>query len=136
MVKLRDLEPTFVRYETRTEEREFAVGDHETWRERGCPTEKRVVPVQYSIPVATAAEAQGIRFLCPACFTKNGGKVGTHGLDVTFAGRGATDEQGSHGNGGKPSRWQVSGDSFENLSLSPSIDVGCWHGYVTNGAIR
>ena len=32
--------------------------------------------------------------------------------------------------------WQRSGDSFENLTLAPSIDVdGCcnWHGYVQNG---
>lgn len=35
--------------------------------------------------------------------------------------------------------WNVAGgDSFENLSLSPSIDAsasGHWHGFVTNGEI-
>lgn len=35
--------------------------------------------------------------------------------------------------------WTVSGgDSFENLSLSPSVDAsasGHWHGFITNGEI-
>lgn len=35
--------------------------------------------------------------------------------------------------------WQIAGgDSFENLSLSPSVDVsarGHWHGHITNGDI-
>lgn len=33
----------------------------------------------------------------------------------------------------------VDGDSFENISLSPSIDAsdaGHWHGYITNGEAR
>lgn len=36
-------------------------------------------------------------------------------------------------------RWNVSGDSLENLTLTPSVDVGitsCWHGFITNGEIR
>ena len=33
------------------------------------------------------------------------------------------------------SRWIVSGTDLSNLTLSPSIDVGCWHGYITNGVI-
>lgn len=34
--------------------------------------------------------------------------------------------------------WQRAGDTFENLSLSPSIDasnVKHWHGFITNGEI-
>jgi hypothetical protein len=34
--------------------------------------------------------------------------------------------------------WQRTGDTFETLSLSPSVDAsraGCWHGFLTNGAI-
>lgn len=38
--------------------------------------------------------------------------------------------------------WKRSGDSFENLTLTPSIlvvatnGIGCgWHGYITNGEI-
>jgi hypothetical protein len=36
------------------------------------------------------------------------------------------------------SKWTMSGDSFENLTLIPSIQRmdGCrWHGFVTNGVI-
>jgi hypothetical protein len=35
--------------------------------------------------------------------------------------------------------WTRSGDTFESLSLSPSIDAsssGHWHGHITNGAIQ
>lgn len=35
--------------------------------------------------------------------------------------------------------WQRSGDNFDNLTLTPSIDAsrsGHWHGFVTNGEIR
>lgn len=34
--------------------------------------------------------------------------------------------------------WARSGETFENLTLSPSVDAspaGCWHGFVRNGAI-
>ena len=35
--------------------------------------------------------------------------------------------------------WQRTGDTFETLTLSPSIDAssdGHWHGFITNGEIR
>lgn len=35
--------------------------------------------------------------------------------------------------------WQRSGDTFETLTLSPSIDAsraGHWHGFITNGEVR
>lgn len=115
-MKLDELEPQFMRYETRTED---------------CVRE-------YTIPVDSFAEAQGIWFLCPKCFAINSGPVGTHMVDCTFAGRGALDTQGSHGKEGKPTRWNASGSDYSNLSLTPSIliDGGCaWHGHVTNGEI-
>ena len=32
--------------------------------------------------------------------------------------------------------WDVSGDSFENISLTPSIHhFGHWHGFLTNGVL-
>ncbi len=31
--------------------------------------------------------------------------------------------------------WQHSGQSVENLTLHPSVDAGCFHGYITNGDI-
>ena len=36
-------------------------------------------------------------------------------------------------------KWQRTGDSFDTLTLSPSVDaskVGHWHGYIENGQIR
>lgn len=36
--------------------------------------------------------------------------------------------------------WEITGgDSFKNLSLSPSVDAsksGHWHGFITNGEIK
>ena len=31
-------------------------------------------------------------------------------------------------------RWDVSGE-FPNLTLSPSVDAGCWHGFVREGEV-
>lgn len=40
---------------------------------------------------------------------------------------------------GRPSpRWKRSGDTFETLTLTPSIDAsasGHWHGFITNGEV-
>lgn len=36
-------------------------------------------------------------------------------------------------------KWSIEGDSFESLSIKPSIDAspsGHWHGYVTNGEAK
>lgn len=113
-MKLTELDAKFVRYETRNGSQ------------------------QWTIPVEAFADAQGIMFLCPVCFTKNNGPVGTHLVDVTFEGRGAAADQGSHGTDGQPTRWAVSGDRFENLTTSPSVLLvgGCgWHGFITNGDV-
>lgn len=83
--------------------------------------------------VESLEEAQGVWFLCPGCFAKNGGKVGTHMVDVSFQNRGVPDHLGSQNREGKPSRWQASGTGLADLTLSPSVDCGCWHGHVING---
>ncbi len=40
---------------------------------------------------------------------------------------------------GAPNRagevWSSSGDFPASFSITPSINAGCWHGHVTNGAI-
>lgn len=103
-------------------------------------------PYRYDFhDVATAAEAHGLMFLCPACFDKNNGSVGTHSVHVSFANRDFPEEAGSRDSTGKPSRWTVvSGNTFEDLVLVPSIllgagqapEVGChWHGYVGSNGI-
>lgn len=124
-MKLAQLQPHFIRYETKVEDCTFADG-------------MRSVPVHYIVH-CDLAEAQGISLLCPKCFQQNGGDVGTHWIEVTFTNRGASDDQGSHGKDGRPTRWNVSGDCFENLTLIPSIKLesGCdWHGFITGGEIR
>jgi hypothetical protein len=76
----------------------------------------------------------GVVFECPHC--KADGRDFTH-LGVWFA---------NPIDGGPPAspecrpvpRWQRTGDTFETLTLTPSIDVskcGHWHGHITNGEI-
>jgi len=86
--------------------------------------------------------ADGVQFWCPCGYGKpefplDGGRP--HAVRVSFANpRGCApvpDDAGSQGRVGKPSRWVVSGTGFHDLTLSPSIDVGCWHGHVTNGVV-
>lgn len=132
-MKLTELEPQFYRYETRIEEYSVIVGPAETWRERGCPSEKVTGPRQYKIPVNTIEEAQCIFFVCPLCVNKS-----HHRVEVTFANRGVKDEDGTHNSKGEPSRWNVSGTDYNNLTTTPSIllEGGCaWHGYITNGEV-
>lgn len=102
-------------------------------------------PISYGFQdVAALAEADHIMFLCPLCFAKNGGAVGTHSVMVTFAGRNVPDEAGSRGADGKPTRWTVSGTGLDDLVLTPSIalnqssppEQGChWHGFVGSSGI-
>lgn len=84
-------------------------------------------------------DAQGIDFLCPVCFEKNGGSVGTHHVLCWFAGRGVPDSLTLG-----PGRWTPSGTGLDDLTFVPgspprpcSVHLagpGCgWHGYVVNG---
>lgn len=129
-MRLRDLDAHFIRYETRVETWTRVVGDPRTWKP-GDPTEQVTGPRLYSVRVDSLADAQGIRFDCPK---------DSHAIEVTFAGRGVADEQGSRDHEGKPSRWTVSGTSLDDLTLTPSIDGtrggGCtFHGFVTSGDV-
>ncbi len=83
--------------------------------------------------VQSAAEAQGVRFLCPKCFAEAGSPIGTHSVLVPFKDRDVPDDA-------MPSmpRWIVSGTSFDDLTTTPSILLvgGCeWHGFITNGDV-
>lgn len=123
-MRLTELDPRFVRYrkEDGHEIKTFATADTDG---------------SFTVPVPFG-EAQGIEFLCPLCFAKNAGPVGTHYCDVTFADRGVPDDLGTHNKEGKAVRWTVSGDTFENLTTTPSILIegGCgWHGFITNGEV-
>ncbi len=70
-------------------------------------------------------QGQGIHFECPHCRETRIGVYFKNPID-----------------GGTPAKdrllWQRAGDTFETLTLTPSIDAskfGHWHGHVTNGEI-
>lgn len=89
-------------------------------------------------------DAQGIEFLCPVCFVKNGGPMGTHGVICWSRSRGAP-EDATPG----PGRWQMVGAGLHDLTLngdavgnpgagarSVQLGGGCeWHGFITNGEV-
>lgn len=82
--------------------------------------------------VKTIKRADGIVFLCPVCFVKNGGSRGTHSV-ICWRPRVPADVQPG------PGRWEFVGSSLDDLTLvagSSSIQLtgGCnWHGYVRDG---
>lgn len=84
--------------------------------------------------------AQGVQFLCPVCFAKNNGPVGTHQVLCWSRSRG-TPDTASPG----PGRWALHGTSIDDLTLNPDppsqnrsvqLNGGCnAHFFVTNGKI-
>ena len=83
------------------------------------------------------SEADGLFFLCPVCFTKNGGPVGTHGIILW---RPHVPKERSP----KAGRWEFVGTGIEDLSLvagSSSILLvtgpsGCGaHFFIRNGGV-
>jgi hypothetical protein len=87
--------------------------------------------------VDTIAEAQGIMFLCPACWVKNSGSIGTHSIICWSRSRGVPDER-SPG----PGRWTFHGSGIGDLTVlgdpvgsAASVNAGCWHGFITGGKI-
>lgn len=95
--------------------------------------------------VDTIAEASGIMFLCPRCWTRNKGPQGTHFVICW----GPSVPQSTTPAGG---RWALVGSGFHDLSLvagsssvllpGPKTDEErekgspCgWHGFVKNGEI-
>lgn len=84
--------------------------------------------------LADDTPALGLTFDCPHCRTQR--------LGVSFHRQGheAMDDAVIYAKSpGTSHIWGMSGDSFENLTLSPSVDAsaaGHWHGFVSNGEIR
>ena len=119
-MRLADLEPCFLRYEERED------GVFFPW-------------------AANLGLAMGVHFLCPKCVSANG-----HAIIVWFAGRGVPDdaepgaaylkgESEDYPEGRPAQRWTVSGSSWGDLTLAPSIRLkgGCaWHGWVQNGQTK
>lgn len=91
--------------------------------------------------VDSLSEAQGVMFLCPKCFEKNDGRVGTHRVICWFRNRGVPDSMSP-----RPGRWTPDGTGLDNLTFVPgnpptSVSVlltsGCrWHGFVKNGRVE
>lgn len=86
--------------------------------------------------VDTLTEADGVMFLCPACFVANGlGAVGTHRV-VCWRPRVPESEPPT------PGRWEMVGTSYADLTLSAAsssiqITSGCMaHFSVERGEIR
>lgn len=71
--------------------------------------------------VGTLKEAQGLQFDDPV--------TPSHRVCIPFKGCNVTSDE----NGGN--QWSVSGSSFEDLTLNPSIVLREWHGWVKNGVL-
>lgn len=79
-------------------------------------------------------EADGVMFLCPKCYVKNGGPVGTHRV-ICWTPKVPADVNP------KPGRWDLVGTGYGDLTLragssSVLLQGGCeWHGFVRNGEV-
>lgn len=87
--------------------------------------------------VDTLAEAQGVIFLCPLCWTTNAGPIGTHSVICWFRDRGVLDTESP-----SPGRWDPGGAGLDDLTFvsidgrqcSVQLLGGCnWHGHIVNG---
>lgn len=77
-------------------------------------------------------KADGVLFLCPKCFEKNGGSIGTHSV-ICWKPHIPQDVAP------KPGRWTFTGTGLNDLTITPSVNLdvvkgGCkWHGFIRNG---
>jgi hypothetical protein len=84
--------------------------------------------------IENLAEAEGMIFLCPACFWSNRGAVGTHSMIVWRPSVPRDIEPG-------PGRWDFAGSGYADLTLhAPSASVqitgGCKaHFFIRNGRV-
>jgi hypothetical protein len=136
-----DLEARFVRHEVRVTKTWHVRPEVAAERPEGPYNENDLFekegPQVHIVHVDTLAEAQGVWFLCPLCFAKNGGRVGTHAVCCWFVGQVPDDIEP------KPGRWTPHGTGLHDLTFVPSdgrtqsvaLTGGCaWHGHVVNGS--
>jgi hypothetical protein len=125
MPTLRELDAHLIAYSQETAESTF---------QRGVAT-----PADMFRRVDMLSQAHGIHFLCPKAFASNSGPVGTHRIQVYFSGSPVPPHLGKNKQG-ETVRWNVSGSSLDDLSLTPSIqeeDPTCgWHGFVGSSGVK
>lgn len=96
---------------------------------------KRISDIRFR-KVEAIAEADGIMFVCPLCFEKNGkSNVGVHSVICWTPSVPQTTEP-------TPGRWEMIGKGYGDLTLqagSSSILLtgeGCkWHGFIKDGEV-
>lgn len=91
----------------------------------------RLTDLEPSWLIATEGRVgQGITFKCPHCLTQRVGIFFANPID-------GLEPAGPEYH---PSpRWHRTGTMFEDISISPSVDVsssGHWHGFIINGEIK
>jgi predicted RNA-binding Zn-ribbon protein involved in translation (DUF1610 family) len=98
--------------------------------------------------VESTDQKQGVTFLCPHCRARRLGVF----FDLPICGSPPVDLAAFHHDRlradehpfddihiGQVLWHRVSGETFDTLTLTPSIDAsafGCWHGFITNGEIQ
>lgn len=91
------------------------------------------------VSAGDSAAPIGISFICPHCYTAK--NIKPTRLAVYFDNK-INEIYASTplSSVAKPLPiWKKTGDDFENISLSPSVDassLGHWHGFITNGEIK
>jgi hypothetical protein len=85
--------------------------------------------------------AQGILFLCPVCWQKNGGPVGTESMICWFTNPLNAQQVPDSAYPG-PGRWRRDGETLDTLTLGPGVTgarsvmvTNHAHYYVTNGEV-
>ena len=125
-MKLSELQPEWVNYSGEGRFRRYRDShsqiDYGSGEMADPPEESEVI-----------ALADGLIFLCPTCFKKNNGVVGTESVLCWFAGKSHIPADAKPG----PGRWTATGTSFHDLTLSPSVNVNKehWHGFIKKGEI-
>lgn len=126
-MKLTDLEPEWVNYGSAGSFHRFSdTHSHVDY-------DKEEVAEGFHDYSEEFTQADGVLFLCPICFKKNNGPVGTESVLCWFRNRPNVPADATPG----PGRWVASGTSFDDLTLSPSVNVDHehWHGFITNGEV-
>jgi len=84
---------------------------------------------EFYIPVDGLNEANGLMFLCPGCFQAKGARPGVHSV-LCYKPQIPSEVKPG------PGRWPMTGSDYSDLTLTPSILLGCgWHGFITNGEV-